>query len=154
MCTGKEPMADLMEFEALVPMDHGLAALTVTGPDGHMRPSVVNVGVLDHPITGERVVGSVIHGQARKLAHLRARPRAAAVLRAGWQWAAVDGPVDIAGPDDPMAGIGPERLRLLLREIFTAAGGTHDDFDEFDRVMAADRRAAVLITPERVFGNG
>ncbi len=51
-----------------------------------------------------------------------------------------------------MEGIGPERLRLLLREIFTAAGGSHDDFDEYDRVMAADRRAAVLITPERVFG--
>ena len=51
-----------------------------------------------------------------------------------------------------MPGVDAERLRLLLREIFTAAGGTHDDFDEYDRAMAADRRAAVLITPERVFG--
>ena len=144
-------MADLVEFEALVHRDHGLAVMTVIGPDGNMRPSVVNVGVLDHPLTGARVVGAVIYGQARKLVHLRARPRAAAVLRAGWQWAGVEGPVEIAGPDDPMAGIGPERLRLLLREIFTAAGGTHDDFDEYDRVMAADRRAAVLITPERVW---
>ena len=74
------------------------------------------------------------------------------MLRAGWQWAAVEGPVEIIGPDDPADGIDAERLRLLLREIFTAAGGTHDDFDEYDRVMAEDRRAAVLITPERVFG--
>jgi PPOX class probable F420-dependent enzyme len=145
-------MATLADFEALVPMDKGLAMFTVIGPDGRMRPSVVNVGVLDHPVTGARVVGAVIQGRARKLVHLRARPRALIVLRAGWQWAGVEGPAEIAGPDDPMAGVGPERLRLLLREIFTAAGGTHEDFDEYDRVMAAERRAAVLISPDRVFG--
>jgi PPOX class probable F420-dependent enzyme len=145
-------MADLADFEALVPADHGLVVMTVLGPDGRMRPSVVNAGVIDHPLTGDRVVAVVIHGRARKLVHLRARPRASVVLRAGWQWAAVEGPAEIIGPDDPADGIGAERLRLLLREIFSAAGGAHDDFDEYDRVMAAERRAAVLITPERVFG--
>ncbi len=147
-------MTVLADFEALVPLDHGLVEMTVIGPDGRMRPSVVNAGVIGHPITGARVVAAVIRGNARKLAHLRARPRAAVVLRAGWQWAAVEGPVEITGPDDPMTGIGSERLRLLLREIFTAGGGTHEDFDTYDRVMAAERRAAVLITPERVFGRG
>jgi PPOX class probable F420-dependent enzyme len=145
-------MADLGDFEALVPADHGLVVMTVLGPDGRMRPSVVNAGVIDHPITGNRVVAVVIHGMARKLVHLRATPRASVVLRAGWQWAAVEGPAQIAGPDDPVDGIGPERLRVLLREIFTAAGGAHENFEEYDRVMAAERRAAVLITPERVFG--
>jgi PPOX class probable F420-dependent enzyme len=144
-------MADLADFEALVPADLGLVVITVIGPDGRMRPSVVNAGVIDHPVTGSRVAAVVVHGQARKLAHLRSRPRASVVLRAGWRWAAVEGPTEIIGPDDPADGIGPERLRLLLREIFTAAGGTHEDFDEYDRVMAAERRAAVLITPERVF---
>jgi hypothetical protein len=48
------------------------------------------------------------------------------------------------------AGAVPE----LLRKVFQAAGGTHDDWDEYDRVMAADRRAAVLVTPERVLTNG
>ncbi len=145
-------MADLTAFEAFVPREHGLAVMTVIGADGRMRPSVVNVGVLDHPVTGERVVGAVIHGRARKLAFLRQRPDVSVVLRAGWQWAAVDGLAEIIGPDDQAAGVGPERLRLLLREVFTAAGGTHDDFDEYDRVMAAERRAAVLIRPERVWG--
>jgi len=145
-------MADLADFEALVPGEHGLAVMTVIGQNDRMRPSVVNVGVLDHPLTGARVVGAVILGSARKLANLRERPRISVVLRVGWRWAAVEGPVQIIGPDDPAEGVGPERLRLLLREIFIAAGGTHDDFEEYDRVMAADRRAAVLITPERVFG--
>jgi PPOX class probable F420-dependent enzyme len=145
-------VAELADFEAFVPKDHGLAVMTVIGPDGRMRPSVVNVGVLDHPLTGARVVGAVIQGRARKLANLRERPRISVVLRAGWHWAAVEGPAQIIGPDDPVEGIGPERLRLLLREVFIAAGGQHEDFDEYDRVMAAERRAAVLITPERVFG--
>jgi PPOX class probable F420-dependent enzyme len=145
-------MADLADFEALVTQDHGLVVITVIGPDGRMRPSVVNGGVIDHPVTGSRVVAVVIQGRARKLAHLRARPRASVVLRAGWRWAGVEGPAEIVGPDDPMAGIDKERLRLLLREIFTAADGSHEDFDEYDRVMAAERRAAVLISPERVFG--
>jgi hypothetical protein len=147
-------MADLAAFEALVPLEHGLAVIAVTGPDGNIRPSVANVGVIEHPVTGARVVGVVVQGRARKLDHIRVRPRVSAVLRAGWQWAAVEGPAELAGPADPMDGVDAERLRLLLREIFSAAGGTHDDFDEYDRVMAQDRRAAVLITPERVFTNG
>ena len=41
----------------------------------------------------------------------------------------------------------------MLREIFTAAGGTHDDWDAYDRVMREERRTAVLITPDRVYTN-
>jgi hypothetical protein len=66
---------------------------------------------------------------------------------------AVEGPCELAGPDDPLPGIDAERLRLLLREIFTAAGGTHDDFSAYDRAMAAERRTAILVTPAHVYAN-
>ena len=46
-----------------------------------------------------------------------------------------------------------ESLRLLLRAVFTACGGTHDDWDTFDRVMREEGRVAVLVTPTRVYGN-
>jgi hypothetical protein len=75
------------------------------------------------------------------------------VFRAGWNWASVEGPVELAGPDDPLGNLDADRIRVLLREIFTAAGGTHDDFEEYDRVMAAERRTAVLVRPERVSTN-
>ena len=52
-----------------------------------------------------------------------------------------------------MPGVDAERLRLLLREIFTAAGGTHEDFATYDRVMLAERRTAVFLHPERVYAN-
>jgi PPOX class probable F420-dependent enzyme len=140
-------------FRALVPLDHGLAVVSTTRRDGSIQSSVVNAGVLDHPVTGRPVVAFVAAGSSVRLRNLRARPRAAVVLRAGWQWAGVEGPVELAGPDDALAGVDGERLRRLLQEIFTAAGGTHDDWDEYDRVMADERRVAVLVEPARLFGN-
>ena len=59
----------------------------------------------------------------------------------------------LIGPDDPHPDVDAERLRVMLREIFTAAGGTHDDWDTYDRVMREERRTAVLITPTRVYTN-
>ena len=72
-----------------------------------------------------------------KLANLRARPQLAVTFRDGWQWATVEGRAELAGPDDSQPWLTDgEQLRLLLREVFTAAGGTHSDWDEYDRVMA------------------
>jgi hypothetical protein len=144
-------MTDIARFAELVPRDHGLAVLALALPDGTAHASVVNAGVLGHPLTGDPVVGVVAAGGSRKLSHLRSHPRATVLLRAGWQWAAVEGPAELAGPDDPLPGISADRLRLLLREIFTAAGGVHDDFATYDQVMAAERRAAILIGPAHVY---
>ena len=146
-------MTKLSQFADLVNGDHGLAVVSVSRPDETIASSVVNAGVLSHPVTGASVVGLVARGEARKLSYLRARPRATVVMRSGWQWAAAEGPAELAGPDDHLDGIDAERLRVLLREIFTAAGGAHDDWDTYDRVMAQERRTAVLIGPERVYSN-
>lgn len=146
-------MTDLADFTALVAGDHGLAVVSTLRDDNSIQSSVVNAGVLAHPVTGERVVAFVSQGSARRLGNLRARPRATVVLRVGWQWAAAEGAVQLCGPDDPVAGVDKERLRVLLREIFTAAGGTHDDWDTYDATMAAERRTAVFVTPERVYSN-
>ena len=74
-------------------------------------------------------------------------------MPAGNEWAAAEGPVELVGPDDPVAGIDAERLRLLLRDIFSAAGGTHDDWDTYDHVMAQERRTAVLLAPHRLYSS-
>jgi hypothetical protein len=146
-------VADIEDFRRLIAADHGLVTVSALRPDGTISSSVVNAGVLPHPVTGEAVVGMVARGGTRKLAYWRERPYANVVIRAGWQWAAAEGPVDLIGPDDPEPGIDADRLRLLLREIFTAAGGTHDDFDTYDNVMRAERRTAVFVHPDRVYAN-
>jgi PPOX class probable F420-dependent enzyme len=146
-------MTDVAEFAALVPGDHGLCVVSTLRAADTIQSSVVNAGVLGHPVTGAPVVAFTTRGGTAKLVNLRARPRATVVVRSGWQWAAAEGPVEIAGPDDPLEGFVPERLPGLLRDVFTAAGGTHDDWPTYDRVMAEERRAAVLVTPERVYSN-
>jgi PPOX class probable F420-dependent enzyme len=146
-------MTDLGDFARLVQRENGLSVVSTLRADGTIQSSVVNAGVLSHPVTGAPVIGFTTRRGAVKLAHLRARPRASLVLRAGWEWAAAEGPAELAGPDDPMAGIGAEALRVLLRDVFTAAGGTHDDWPRYDEVMAAEGRAAVLITAERLYSN-
>jgi len=146
-------MTSIADFAALVPGDHGLCVVSTVRGDGTIQSSVVNAGVLAHPVTGAQVAALVARGGSVKLANLRARPRATIVVRAGWQWAATEGPAEIAGPDDPLPGFDQAQVPALLRAVFTAAGGTHDDWPTYDRVMAEERRAAVLITPDRVYSN-
>jgi PPOX class probable F420-dependent enzyme len=145
---------DLAGFARLVSQDHGLCVVSTLRGDGTIQASVVNAGVFEHPVTGLSTVAFVARGGARKLANLRTRPQATVVVRAGWEWTAAEGTAELIGPDDPREGIDAEGLRLLLRNIFVAAGGTHNDWDTYDQVMAEERRTAVLVRPTRVYTNG
>lgn len=138
---------DLSGFAQLVPLDHGLCVVRTVRADGSVQSSVVNAGVIESPVTGADVVGLVAGGGSHKLGNLRRSPRATIVVRAGWRWVTVEGDASIIGPDDHHPAIDVDAARLLLRDIFRAAGGTHEDWDEHDRVMAAERRAAVLVSP-------
>lgn len=144
-------MTALTPFANLVPLDHGLSVVVTRRADRGPHTTVVNAGVLPHPLTGSDSVAFVARGGARKLAHLRADPTIAVVVRAGWEWAAVEGTAQLIGPDDPNPKFDAEQLRLLLRDIFTAAGGTHDDWATYDEVMRDERRTAVLVAPTRVY---
>ena len=144
-------MSDLAPFAELVTLDHGLCVVVVLRRDHRPHATVVNAGVLRHPVTGAETVAFVSAGNARKIAHLRKDPTTSIVVRAGWRWVTVDGTAQLLGPDDPHPEVDDERLRLLLREIYSAAGGTHDDWPTYDRVMQLERRTAVLITPTRIY---
>lgn len=147
-------MTTLDEAVGLAAADSGLAVISTVRADSTVQASLVNVGLLTHPDGGQRVLGFTTYGKV-KLANLRARPQLAVTFRDGWRWATVEGRAELVGPDDPRPWLAdPDRLRLLLREVFTAAGGTHDDWGTYDRVMADERRAVVLIDPTRVYSNG
>ncbi len=147
-------MPTLSEAVALAAAENGLAVVSTVRADGSVQASLVNVGLLAHPETGEPALAFTTYGKV-KLGNLRERPQLAVTFRKGWQWATVEGRAELAGPDDPKPWLqDADGLRLLLREVFTAAGGTHDDWDEYDRVMASERRAVVLIAPTRVYSNG
>jgi hypothetical protein len=146
-------MASIDDVRRLVTLDHGLASLSTLRTDGTVHGVVVNAGVVDHPVDGSPVAAFVAARSTRKLDHLRTRPVATLLWRAGWAWVAAEGPVELAGPDDPLDGFPPNDLPALLRAIYSAAGGQHDDWAEYDRAMAAERRVAVLMRPNRIYLN-
>nr|WP_042197562.1 TIGR03618 family F420-dependent PPOX class oxidoreductase [Kibdelosporangium sp. MJ126-NF4]CEL23044.1 Pyridoxine 5'-phosphate oxidase, Rv1155 [Kibdelosporangium sp. MJ126-NF4]CTQ90182.1 Pyridoxine 5'-phosphate oxidase, Rv1155 [Kibdelosporangium sp. MJ126-NF4] len=134
-------------------LDHHLAVLVTLRPDGTPSTSVVNAGVLPHPVTGHDVVAFVARGATAKLANLRANPLVSLVFRAGWEWIAVHGHAELAGPGDDLPGLPADDLRTVLRDIYAAAGGQHPDLDVYDEVMARERRTAVLVRPTRFATN-
>lgn len=140
---------DVREFAAA---DQGLAFVSFARANGTVHSTLINAGVMLHPVTGEAVVAFVVRGDTVKLRHWRRAPQATITFRTGWSWIGVEGSVTQVGPVDPLEGFGSAGLPGLLRDIFKAAGGTHDDWDEYDRVMAAERRAGVFIHPSKILG--
>lgn len=142
----------LDRLKALAALDQHLAVSVTTSADGSPQVAVVNIGVIPHPSTGA-LCAAFVARRGAKLVNLRRRPQATLVVRAGWEWIAVSGAVALAGPDDVTSGLDHPQLRTLLREIFHAAGGVHADLAHYDDVMAAERRCAVLVSPERFVTN-
>ena len=144
-------MANLDDVEHLAAGDSYLAVFTVARPNGRVQASVVNAGVVADPVDGAPGVAAVVGGGTRKLELLRRVGQATLVFKTGWQWVAVSGPVRLVGPED-----GTElglHVPSLIRSVFQAAGGTHEDWETFDRVMAAERRCAVFVRADRITSN-
>jgi PPOX class probable F420-dependent enzyme len=145
-------MTSLQDLVQVARQGSFLAVVSTLRSDATIQSSVVNAGVLAHPVVGTEVVGFVTYGRA-KLSNLRARPQISLTFRAGWQWVTVEGRAELIGPDDGHPDIDADGLRALLRQVFTAAGGVHDDWDAYDRTMAEQRRTAVLAHPTRLYSN-
>ncbi|MGH3554148.1 MAG: pyridoxamine 5'-phosphate oxidase, partial [Mycobacterium sp.] len=69
-------MTELSAFTDLLSLDHGLCVFSTLRANGSIQSSVVNAGVLQHPLTDAPVVGLVAIGGGRKLRNLRADPQA------------------------------------------------------------------------------
>jgi len=140
---------DIETLRRFVGGDAGLATVSLARADGTVHSSVVNAGVMNHPVSGQPVVGLVVRGDSWKLKRLRAVPELTVVFRVSWEWVSAEGPVDIIGAEDAFDGFDATAVPQLLRDVFVAAGGTHDDWDEYDRVMSEENRTAVFVKPRR-----
>jgi len=147
-------MADLDDVERLSNGDSALATISIGRANGAPHASVVNAGVIENPLTGLRSVAFVARGSSFKLRRLREHAHCSVLFRVGWEWAACDGPTTLIGPSDLPAGYAASDVPKLLRDVFVAAGGSHDNWDEYDRVMAEDGRTAVFVDPQRIVGPG
>ena len=144
-------MADLDDVRRIAAADDHLAVFAVARKDGSVQASVVSAGLIADPVDGSSSVGVVAGGGTAKLALLRANPLATIVFKRGSDWVAVTGSVRLVGPDDPVAM--DLDVPATIRSIFVAAGGTHDDWDGFDRVMAQERRCAIFVHADTMTSN-
>ena len=142
-------MATFEDVRRLAADDVGLCVVATTRPDGSAHASVVNAGPITHPVTGVECIGLVVRGDSAKLGHVKRTGRLSVTFRRGWRWAGIEGPASVIDSDATAGDVG---LARFLRDVFTAAGGTHDDWDEYDRVMAAEGRVAILVEPARILG--
>ena len=110
-------MTTLDDAVALAATESGLAVVSTVRADGSVQASLVNVGLLPHPDTGQPSLGFTTYGKV-KIANLRARPQLAVTFKNSWQWATVEGRAELAGPDDTQPWLkDSDQLRLLLRDV-------------------------------------
>ena len=86
-----------------------------------------------------------------KLSNLKRDPRCSLLIshESWWGYVVLEGQARVMSPDNTDA----EVLRQALRDVYRAASGEeHSDWDEYDRAMVDDRRAAVVVMPEHVYG--
>ncbi|GAB0107561.1 TIGR03618 family F420-dependent PPOX class oxidoreductase [Nocardia sp. JMUB6875] len=145
-------MADVQSFADLVPLDSGLSVAVTLRSDGTPQATVVNAGVLPHPLTGADAVAFVSPSATAKLTNLRADPTIALTIRSGWQWTTVEGSAQLIGPDDPHPEVDDDHQWRLIHEVFDAAGVKHD-WDTYGPALREKRGTVVFVTPTRIYSN-
>jgi hypothetical protein len=142
-------MPDLADVKEIAAAADFFAVLATARSDGTVHAPLVKAGLIYNPDTGQASVGVVVGRAARKVDHLRASGQATIVFAQAGRWVAVEGPAQVVGPHDGAE----QRAAAILRSVYIAAGGIHDDWDEFDRVMAEAGRCVVLVAARRIASN-
>jgi PPOX class probable F420-dependent enzyme len=119
--------------------EHENAVLATWRRDGRIQMSPVTVGL---DAAGRAIISS--RETAYKVRNLRRDPRAAVcvfVEAFTGPWVQIEGTAEVVS--------GPEAVEPLV-DYYRRLAGEHPDWDDYRRVMLADRRALIRITIERV----
>ena len=133
-----------MQFEQARPFleANHRGVLTTFRRSGATQMSILLCG----PYRG--TVAFVIQDSTAMLANLRRDPQCS-VLAVTSDWSGYI----VAGGEASIHDWGntdPEQLRIMLREVFLASGGHHDNWEEYDRVVMAEQRAVVMVRADNL----
>ena len=121
------------------------AVLTTFRASGAAQMSIVTVGPY-----GDGAAFTTTAGRA-KLANLVREPRCSLLVskRDWWGYVVLEGYARVLASGNTDAA----ELRQALRDVYRAAAGKeHPDWPDYDRAMVADRRAAIVVVPDHVYG--
>ena len=121
------------------------AVVTTFRSNGAVQMSIVTVGAYR-----DGVAFTTTEDRA-KLNNLKRNPRCSILVSKDnwWGYVVLEGNAQVLSADNTDA----EELRQALRDVYRSASGTeHPNWDEYDQAMVDDRRAAVVVVPDHVYG--
>ena len=120
------------------------AVLSTFRRSGHAQLSIVSVGPY-----ADGAAFTTTEDRA-KLANLRRDPRCSLLVSqdSWWGFVVLEGTARIMSADNT----DPEELRQAFRDVYRSISGEHPDWDEYDRAMVDDKRAVIVVVPERIYG--
>ena len=121
------------------------AVLTTFRKNGAAQMSILSVGYYK-----DGVAFTTTEDRA-KLANLRRDSRCSLLVSkdSWWGFIVLEGKAKVMSADNTDA----DELRQTLRDVFVAASGEeHPNWDEYDQAMRDDRRSAIIVVPERIYG--
>lgn len=141
-------MADERAREALLDLlgSRHLGVLATIKRDG--RPQLSNVSYAFD--SGRSLIRVSITDDRAKTANLRRDPRASlqATSGDGWSYVVAEATAELS----PVAAAPDDATVEELIDIYRAVQGEHPDWDDYRRAMVADRRIALHLHVERVYG--
>ena len=126
--------------------DRDLGVLATLKRDG--RPQLSNINYHFDPAA--RLVRISVTADRAKARNLARDPRASLHVSApdGWSWAVAEGTAELSEVAADPGDAAVDELVRLYRDI----RGEHPDWDEYRRVMVADRRQVIRLRAERLYG--
>ena len=119
--------------------------LTTFRRDGAAQMSVVSCGPYRDG------VAFTTTADRAKLINLHRNPKCSLLVSQDdwWGYLVLEGHAEILSP----ANTGAAELSAILRDVYrTVSRVEHPDWEEYDQAMRDDRRSAVVVIPERVYG--
>ncbi len=137
---------DVHDAMAFVATRHQGVLLTIKGSDGRPQASNIVYGTFedDHEVrisvTDDRAKTRNLRRDARATLHVTGEGH--------FPWVAVEGNAILS----PVAREPGDDVCLALREVYRSVSGEHEDWDDFDRAMVADRRLVIALRPDHAYG--
>ena len=123
-----------------------MGVFTTFRRDGGAQMSVVTCGLYGNGMA----FGAERH--RAKVLNVKRNPKCSLLIsqRDWWGYVVLEGRAELIDDENTDA----EELRVALRDVYrSAAHKEHPNWQEFDEVMKAERRAVVIVVPERVYGS-
>lgn len=124
--------------------EHHKAVLSTFRKNGMAQLSIIVVGPY------EDGAAFTTTADRAKLPNLKRDPRCSLLVSqdSWWGFLVLEGKARVMSSDNT----DPETLKMALRDIYRSIAGEHSNWPEYDQAMLDEKRSAVVVVPDHVYG--